>query len=53
MSEQKFLELGYEIIDKKGDVLLFVRYPRQAGASDHILINSKDALRQFLENLCA
>ena len=46
---EDFQRRGIQIIEEKGELLVLVRYPYQAGNKDFYLLNSKDDFLKFLD----
>ncbi len=50
ISEDEFLTKGYEILDSEKELMIFVRYPYQAGSSAYILMDSKTIFSKFVKD---
>jgi len=47
--EKDFLDIGYQILERDNELLLFIRYPYRAGNRDFLLVKTKEGLKYFLE----
>lgn len=50
ITEKEFLAEGYSILEQDKELMIFIRYPNQAGNRAFILMKSKIIFSAFLEN---